>query len=94
MIHRKHNILILGSGGREHALVKKISSSKNVYKTFVCPGNGGISNAKLNIFNVNIDLSNLDDLISFVSTENIDLTIVGPEQPLVDGIVDKFKKKV
>ena len=93
MINRKNNILILGSGGREHALVKKISSSNNIYKTFVCPGNGGISNAKLNIFNVNIDLSNLDDLISFVSTENIDLTIVGPEQPLVDGIVDKFKKK-
>ena len=93
MSHRKYNILILGSGGREHALVKKISSSKNVYKTFVCPGNGGTSNPKLNIFNIDINLSNFDELINFVAKENIDLTIVGPEQPLVDGIVDIFKKK-
>ncbi|MFL2664621.1 MAG: phosphoribosylamine--glycine ligase [Dehalococcoidia bacterium] len=90
MNNKKHNLLILGSGGREHAILKKILQSRKVNKIFVCPGNAGTANSATNI---SIDLSNYDEIIDFVKINNISLTIVGPEQPLVDGLVDIFKNE-
>ncbi len=80
-------ILIVGSGGREHALVWKISQSKRVSKIFVAPGNPGMKNlAEI----VDIKTSNIIELADFAQEEKIDLTVVGPEQPLGLGIVDEF----
>jgi len=84
------NVLVIGSGGREHALAWKAAQSENVEKVFVAPGNAGTATeAKLE--NVEISVGDTSALIAFAKTENITLTIVGPEQPLVDGIVDAFQ---
>ena len=77
------NVLIIGSGGREHALSWKLSSSTKVDKVFTIPGNGGTSN------NVSIPIENFDDLAKFAKDNNC-FTVVGPEDPLANGIVDKF----
>ncbi|MBS5936980.1 phosphoribosylamine--glycine ligase [Clostridium sp.] len=83
-------ILLIGSGGREHALAWKIAKNDRVEKIFVAPGNGGTAiEAKCE----NIDITDIDELLSFAIGESIDLTIVGPEDPLTKGIVDKFKEK-
>ena len=79
----------MGSGGREHALCNKISSSSKVSKIYCIPGNAGTSEIATNI---NINLENFDDIKNFLQKSNVDLVIVGPEKPLVDGIVDYFKK--
>jgi len=79
------NILVIGSGGREHALSWKLSQSSKVNKIFTAPGNGGTEN------NVSIDVNNLNDLAKFAKENNC-FTIVGPEAPLADGIVDKFNQ--
>jgi len=80
-------ILVVGSGGREHALCWKIKQSPKCEKLYAAPGNGGISEtAQI----VNIDSDDIDGLISFAKTNSIDLTVVGPETPLVNGIVDRF----
>ncbi len=79
------NILVIGSGGREHALSWKLSQSPKVDKIFTAPGNGGTEN------NVSIDVNNLNDLAKFAKENNC-FTIVGPEAPLADGIVDKFNQ--
>jgi len=82
-------VLVIGSGGREHALCWKIAQSSKVSKVFCAPGNAGIlKDAEC----VEINADDIDGLKSFVATENIDLTIVGPEAPLVNGIVDEFHK--
>ena len=83
-------ILVVGSGGREHALVWKIAQSPLVNKIYCAPGNPGIAELAEN---VNITASDLDGLLQFAKNENIDLTVVGPEDPLVDGIVDKFESE-
>ena len=83
-------ILIIGSGGREHALAWKISQSKNVKKVYVAPGNGGT--AQGNSIIENIDLTRNADLIEFAKQNNVSLTVVGPEIPLSNGIVDDFQK--
>ncbi len=81
-------VLVIGSGGREHALVWKISQSRNIDRIFCAPGNGGIKDiAKL----VDIKADDIDGLLNFAKTNKIDLTVVGPEAPLVKGIVDEFK---
>jgi phosphoribosylamine---glycine ligase len=80
-------ILIVGSGGREHALVWKISQSKRVDKIFAAPGNPGMTNLAEC---VDIKPSNIIELADFAHEEKIDLTVVGPEQPLALGIVDEF----
>ena len=81
-------VLIIGSGGREHALAWKISQSEHVTKVFLAPGNGGSdSEPKIE----NIDVTGHDELIKFAQINSIDLTVVGPEQPLSEGIVDKFE---
>jgi phosphoribosylamine--glycine ligase len=83
-------ILIVGSGGREHALVWKISQSKRVNKMFVAPGNPGMKNLAES---VDIKPSNIIELADFAREEKIDLTVVGPEQPLGLGIVDEFDSR-
>jgi len=79
------NILVVGSGGREHALSWILSKSKNVEKVFNAPGNGGTSN------NVPISVEDIDGLAIFAKENNC-FTVVGPETPLANGIVDKFTK--
>ncbi len=83
------NVLVVGGGGREHALAWKASLSPRVSHVFVAPGNAGTELEK-NISNVNIQVESLDELLSFAQDNAIELTIVGPEVPLVMGIVDKF----
>ncbi len=78
-------IAIIGSGGREHAICHKISQSKKVTKIFCLPGNGGTETISEN---VNIDIKNFGKIKEFLINKNIDITIVGPEEPLVNGIVD------
>ena len=85
------NVLIVGSGGREHAFTWKASQSDLVENVFVAPGNAGTS-LEQKAENIDISASDIDALISFSKKENIDLVIVGPEDPLVNGITDKFKK--
>ena len=82
-------IAIIGSGGREHAICHKISESKNIKKIFCIPGNGGTQKIAQN---VNINLNNFEEIKSFLNYENVDLTVVGPEEPLVNGIVDFLRK--
>ena len=85
------NVLIVGNGGREHAFTWKASQSDLVEKVFVAPGNAGtILETKAK--NINISASDIDALVSFSKKENIDLVIVGPEDPLVNGISDAFTK--
>jgi len=83
-------VLVIGGGGREHAIVWKLSQSPKVDKIYCAPGNAGISEIAEC---VDIDLNNFDALIDFVKYEWIDLTIVGPEEPLSKGIVDAFEKE-
>ena len=83
-------LLVIGSGGREHALVWKLKQSKKVEKIFCTPGNGGISQlAKC----INIKADNIKSLADFAGRNKINLTVVGPEQPLALGIVDEFQKR-
>jgi phosphoribosylamine--glycine ligase len=83
-------VLVIGSGGREHAICWKVAQSKRVDTLFCAPGNGGISKiATL----VNIEAEDIDSLLKFAKSNNIDLTIVGPEAPLIKGIVDIFQKE-
>ncbi len=83
-------VLVIGGGGREHALAWKAAQSTKVSKVFVAPGNAGTATeAKLE--NIALDISDNDALVAFAKNENIALTIVGPEQPLVDGVVDAFQ---
>lgn len=84
------NILVVGSGGREHALSWKISKSPKCTKLYCAPGNGGISEvAQL----VNIQADDVEGLLKFAKDNSIGLTVVGPEVPLVKGIVDAFTKE-
>lgn len=84
-------VLIIGNGGREHALAWKTAESSQVEKVFVAPGNAG-SATENKVENVNIGVTDIADLVAFAKKENIDLTIVGPEAPLVIGVVDAFEK--
>lgn len=84
------NVLIIGSGGREHALAWKLSQSKDADRLFCVPGNGGISDvAECHDLNV----SDTEGLIDFARRMKIDLVVVGPENPLAGGIVDAFEEK-
>lgn len=81
-------ILLLGSGGREHALAWKISQSEKCDKLFIAPGNAGTSNVGEN---VNIGVGEFDKIKDFAAENNIDMIVVGPEVPLVEGIYDELK---
>ena len=83
-------ILIIGNGGREHALAWKTVQSPLVSEVFVAPGNAG-TEREAGVSNVAIDVTNIDKLIDFAKDTGIELTIVGPEAPLVIGIVDRFR---
>ncbi len=83
-------VLVVGSGGREHALVWKLSRSRRITEIFCAPGNGGIADLASC---VDISDRNIKELASFAESNVIDLTVVGPETPLVEGIVDAFTEK-
>jgi phosphoribosylamine--glycine ligase len=83
-------VLVIGGGGREHALAWKSAQSTQVSKVFVAPGNAGTA-TESKLENVAIDISDNQALVDFAKKENVALTIVGPEQPLVDGVVDAFQ---
>jgi len=83
-------ILVIGKGGREHALVWKIAQSPRVKRVFCAPGNAGTA---LEGVNVPIEPGDFDALLKFVKKESINLTVVGPEDPLAAGIVDAFQKE-
>ncbi|HAW14936.1 MAG TPA: phosphoribosylamine--glycine ligase [Cellvibrionales bacterium] len=82
-------VLVIGSGGREHALAWKLSQSPDVSTVYVAPGNAGTA-LEPNIENINIAINDFAGLSAFAQQHGIDLTVVGPEGPLVDGIVDHF----
>ena len=84
------NILIIGNGGREHALAWKAAQSPLADKVYVAPGNAGTALEK-NLTNINISVTDIDGLLDFAKNNNIGLTIVGPETPLILGIVDAFQ---
>ena len=81
-------ILVIGGGGREHALAWKIAQNKQISRVFVAPGNAGTA---LNPDMVNVPISSVDDLLAFAQKEQITLTVVGPEAPLSLGVVDTFR---
>lgn len=85
------NVLIIGSGGREHALAWKAAQSSQAERVFVAPGNAG-TELESNIENVNIAIDDIAGLVEFAKQNDIGLTIVGPEAPLVMGVVDAFKE--
>ncbi|WP_088330092.1 phosphoribosylamine--glycine ligase [Lacimicrobium sp. SS2-24] len=83
------NILVIGGGGREHALAWKAAQSERVSKVFVAPGNAGTA-TESKLKNVDISAENIAELLDFAQKNKVELTIVGPEAPLVMGIVDSF----
>ena len=85
-------ILIIGSGGREHSLAWKAAQSANVEAVYVAPGNAGTA-GEPKIKNIAIDVMDFESLANFAESESISLTIVGPEAPLVDGVVDYFNQR-
>ena len=82
-------VLVIGSGGREHTIAWKLAQSPKVTKLFCAPGNAGTD---LIAENINIKAEDIPALLDFAKREQIDLTMVGPEAPLVAGIVDEFEK--
>lgn len=84
------NVLVIGKGGREHALVWKFANSPSVTHVFAAPGNPGMAEQATC---VSVKENDIDELVSFAKTNDIGLTFVGPEVPLLDGIVDRFTKE-
>src|SRR5271170_2083176 len=88
-------ILVIGSGGREHALVWKLAQSPHATQMWCAPGNAGIAQERLNsspVECVNISAGDLPKLLAFAQERKIELTVVGPDNPLALGIVDLFQK--
>jgi phosphoribosylamine---glycine ligase len=86
------NVLILGSGGREHALAWKVAQSEQVETVYVAPGNAGTA-GEAGIENIALDVMDFPALADFAQSNGVGLTIVGPEAPLVDGVVDYFEQR-
>ncbi len=86
-----HKVLIIGSGGREHALAWKFSQSEKISHIYVAPGNAGTAQESPKVQNIPIEITDISKLCAFAKEEGIELTIVGPEAPLVMGIVDAFQ---
>ncbi|MGQ7289404.1 phosphoribosylamine--glycine ligase [Vreelandella venusta] len=84
------NVLMIGGGGREHALAWKLAQSSDVEQVFVAPGNAGTA-TEPKLTNVAIEATDLDALVAFAQREQVALTVVGPEAPLVEGVVDRFQ---
>src|SRR5512141_195703 len=91
MITDEMNILVIGSGGREHAIAWKIAQSPRVSQIFVAPGNAGTHDASLKSKNVPIAQDDPSALVKFASDNRIDLVIIGPEAPLAAGLADRFR---
>ena len=89
-MNRMKKILVVGSGGREHALAWKLIQSRQIETVYVAPGNAGTA-LESGVENIDISSDDISSLLEFVKTNSIDLTIVGPEAPLVAGIVDEFQ---
>ena len=85
-------ILVVGNGGREHALAWKAAQSNDVETVYVAPGNAGTAQ-EAGLENVDISVSDINSLLNFAKSNDIALTIIGPEAPLVDGVVDAFQKE-
>ena len=85
-------VLVIGGGGREHALAWKLAQSPRVAEVFVAPGNAGTA-LENNVTNIDLSVSDLDGLVRFAESNAIDYTVVGPEAPLVGGLVDRFEAK-
>ena len=85
------NLAVIGSGGREHAICYKLKQSPKLNKLICIPGNAGTSNIAKNI---DADILNFDSIYKIVKKNNIDIVVVGPEQPLAKGIVDYLNKKI
>ena len=81
-------LLVIGSGGREHALAWKLAQSRRVQKVYVAPGNGGTATEE---GLENVDITNIDELVAFAKKNDVHLTVVGPEAPLSAGVVDAFQ---
>ena len=84
------NLAVIGSGGREHAICYKLKQSSKIKKLICIPGNAGTQKIAKNIQE---DISNFPALYKTIKKENIDIVVIGPEQPLVDGLVDYLNKK-
>ncbi len=84
------NLVVIGSGGREHAICYKLKQSPKIKKLICIPGNAGTKNIAENIKE---DISNFDALYQIIKKQNVDIVIVGPEQPLVDGLADYLNEK-
>ena len=84
------NLAVIGSGGREHAICYKLKQSQKIKKLICIPGNAGTQKIAKNIKE---DISNFEALYQIIKKQEIDMVVVGPEQPLVDGIVDFLTKK-
>lgn len=82
-----NRVLVIGSGGREHALAWRLSQSSTVEHTFVAPGNAG-TELEADLTNIQLDVANFNAVVQFCQIQNVTLVVVGPEQPLVDGMVD------
>jgi len=82
------NVMVIGNGGREHALAWKLAQSPRAKRVFVAPGNAGTA---VDAVNVNLPVNDFQKLIQFARSEAVGLTVVGPEAPLADGIVDAFR---
>ena len=83
------NVLVVGGGGREHAIVKAIRKNPRVEKIYCCPGNGGIGeDAEC----VGIKATDLDALTAFAASHTVDFAIVAPDDPLVLGLADRFRE--
>ncbi|TVP47217.1 MAG: phosphoribosylamine--glycine ligase [Halomonas sp.] len=83
-------VLMIGGGGREHALAWKLAQSNHVEQVFVAPGNAGTA-TEVKLTNIAISADDIDSLVAFARDEQIGLTVVGPEAPLVEGVVDRFQ---
>jgi phosphoribosylamine--glycine ligase len=81
-------VLVVGGGGREHALAWKLSQSERIQKVFVAPGNGGTARDS-NL--IDVPITDVNALLAWAQQEKIDLTVVGPEAPLAAGVVDVFR---
>ena len=84
------NLAVIGSGGREHAICYKLKQSRKIKSLICIPGNAGTKKIAKNI---NEDISNFDALYKIIKKQSIDLVIIGPEQPLVGGLVDYLNEK-
>ena len=83
-------VMVVGNGGREHAIAWKLAQSANVHAVCVAPGNGGTGRTP-KMSNVDISATDIPALIAYARDNGVDLTVIGPEAPLVAGIVDSFE---